>query len=42
MLFIYFSFYYNIIDVVLHNYEGVLLKDHVFALRPYECYVLKV
>ncbi len=38
----YFSFYYNIIDVVLHNYEGVLLKDHVFALRPYECYVLKV
>lgn len=38
----YFSFYYNILDVVLHNYEGVLLKDHVFALRPYECYVLKV
>lgn len=37
----YFSFYYNIIDVVLHNYEGVLLKDHVFSLRPYECIVLK-
>ncbi len=38
----YFSFYYNIVDVVLHNYEGVILKDHVFSLRPYEAIVLKV
>lgn len=38
----YFSFYAQITDVILHNYEGVLLDDHVFTLRPYECYVLKV
>lgn len=38
----YFSFYAQITDVVLHTYDGVLLDDHVFTLRPYECYVLKV
>ncbi len=38
----YFSFYYNIIDVVLHNYQDVVLHDHVFSLRPYECIVVKV
>ena len=38
----YFSFYHMIRDVVLHNYGDVLLKDHVFTLRPFECFLLKV
>lgn len=38
----YFTFNYEIGDIVLHNYDGVLLKDHVFTLRPFECYLLKI
>ena len=38
----YFSFYHNIRDVVLHNYGDVLLRDHVFELRPFESFLLKV
>lgn len=38
----YFSFYYRISDVLLHNYDDVILIDHVFTLRPYESFVLKV
>lgn len=37
----YFSFYSNIADVLLHNYGDVVLRDHVFTLRPFECIVLK-
>lgn len=33
---VYFSFYYRITDVILHNYDQVLLKNKVFELRPYE------
>jgi len=39
---VYFTFYYDIRDILLHNYEGVILNDHVFTLRPYECFLLKV
>ena len=39
---VFFSFYYRIHDVILHNYDNVLLDDHVFTLRPFECFLLKV
>ncbi len=39
---VYFTFNYEIADIVLHNYDGVLLNNHVFTLRPYECYLLKI
>ena len=39
---VYFTFYYDIRDILLHNYDGVILNDHVFTLRPYECFLLKV
>lgn len=39
---VYFSFYWRIKDVLLHNYEDVILKDHVFKLRPFETFLLKV
>ena len=38
----YFSFYDNPRDVLLHNYGDVLFKDHVFELRPFECFLIKV
>lgn len=38
----YFSFYWNPRDVLLHNYGDVLFNDHVFTLRPFECFLLKV
>ncbi|MCI2111404.1 MAG: alpha-glucosidase [Bacilli bacterium] len=37
-----FSFYYALGDVLLHNYDQVLLSDHVFALRPFETYLLRL
>lgn len=37
-----FSFYWRIKDVILHNYDGVLYSDHVFTLRPFESFLLKV
>lgn len=39
---VYFSFYWTIKDVILHNYEDVILNDHVFKLRPFETFLLKV
>ena len=36
-----FPFYWEIEDVLLHNYDSVLLHDHVFHLRPFESYLLK-
>ena len=38
----YFSFYWSPKDVLLHNYGDVLLENHVFTLRPFECFLLKV
>ncbi|MBE6126484.1 MAG: alpha-glucosidase [Erysipelotrichaceae bacterium] len=38
----YFSFYWAVRDVLLHNYADVILQDHVFTLRPFECFLLKV
>jgi hypothetical protein len=38
---VYFTFYYEIADVLLHNYDGVIIVNHVFTLRPYESYLIK-
>lgn len=37
-----FSFYWRIKDVLLHNYDSVLLQNHEFALRPFESFLLRV
>ncbi|MFA9263088.1 MAG: vitamin B12 dependent-methionine synthase activation domain-containing protein, partial [Undibacterium sp.] len=37
---VYFSFYYDIADVLLHNYGDVIISDHVFTLRPFESFLL--
>ena len=37
-----FTFYYDIADVIVHNYDGVLIDNHVFTLRPYESFFLKI
>lgn len=37
-----FSFYFEIGDILLHNYDGVELSDHVFTLRPFESYLLEI
>ena len=39
---VYFSFWFNIEDVLLHNYGDVVINDHVFTLRPFETFLLKV
>jgi oligo-1,6-glucosidase len=39
---VYFTFYYEIADVLLHNYDQVLLDDHVFTLRPFESLLLRI
>lgn len=39
---VYFSFYFDILDIKLHNYGDILLTDHVFKLRPFETYLLIV
>ena len=38
----YFSFYWTPRDVILHNYGDVILENHVFHLRPFECFLLIV
>ena len=38
----YFSFYYRITDIILHNYDDVLLSDYRFKLRPFEVYLIKI
>lgn len=38
----YFSFYFDILDIKLHNYGDVILNDHVFKLRPFETFLLIV
>lgn len=37
-----FSFYWRIKDVLLHNYDSVLLQNHEFTLRPFESFLLRV
>lgn len=37
-----FTFYYEIRDVILHNYDKVLMENHVFTLRPYESLLLVI
>ncbi len=39
---VYFTFNFQIADVLLHNYDGVLLSNHVLTLRPFESYLLVV
>ncbi len=39
---VYFSFYFDILDIKLHNYGDVILEDHVFKLRPFETFLLIV
>jgi glycosidase len=39
---VYFTFYYEIGDVLLHNYDQVILEDHVFTLRPFESYLIQL
>jgi len=39
---VYFTFYYEIADVLLHNYDQVMLDDHVFTLRPFETFLLRI
>jgi oligo-1,6-glucosidase len=39
---VYFTFYYEIADVLLNNYDGVILANHVFTLRPYESFLLRL
>jgi glycosidase len=39
---VYFTFYYEIADVLLHNYDGVIIVNHVFTLRPYESFLLRL
>ncbi|MDY5441729.1 MAG: alpha-glucosidase [Candidatus Enteromonas sp.] len=36
-----FPFYYSVEDCYLHNYGEAILKDHVFTLRPFECFLFK-
>lgn len=39
---VYFSFYFELLDIKLHNYGDVILEDRVFKLRPFETYLLIV
>ncbi|MDY6093511.1 MAG: hypothetical protein SPI58_00485, partial [Candidatus Enteromonas sp.] len=36
-----FPFYYSVEDCYLHNYGEAILVDHVFTLRPFECFLFK-
>lgn len=39
---VYFTFYYELSDILLHNYDKVLLEDHMFTLRPFESFLLRL
>lgn len=39
---VFFTFYYEIADVMLHNYGDVKIVDHIFELRPFETYLLRI
>jgi glycosidase len=39
---VYFTFYYEIADVLLHNYDKVVIQNHVFTLEPYESFLLRL
>lgn len=36
-----FPFFYSIKECYLHNYDAAIYKDHVFTLRPFECFLIK-
>lgn len=37
----YFGYYWGISDVLLHNYPDTIYENHVFKLRPFECFLIK-
>lgn len=37
-----FTFYYRITDIMLHNYDGLMLSDGKLHLRPYESLLLRI
>ena len=37
----YFGYYWSISDVLLHNYPDTIFENHVFKLRPFECFLIK-
>ena len=39
---VYFSFYSNFSDILVHNYGDVIFRDHIFELRPFETYTLLI
>jgi oligo-1,6-glucosidase len=39
---VYFTFYYEIGDLLLHNYDGVQIENHIIKLRPYESFLIKL
>ncbi len=39
---VYFTFNFQIADILLHNYDGVLLNNHVLTLRPFESFLFVV
>ena len=39
---VYFSFWFGLVNILLHNYGDAKLNDHVFELRPYEAFLLEV
>ena len=39
---VYFGFYDKIRDILLHNYPDIVYNDHVFELRPFETFLLRV
>ena len=39
---VYFSFYFSLINILLHNYGDVKLENHVYELRPFESFLLEV
>lgn len=39
---VYFSFYNDIKEIPLQNYGDVILNNHVFTLRPFECLLIRI
>ena len=39
---VYFGFYDFISDIIIHNYGDIKYENHVFELRPFETFLLKV
>jgi glycosidase len=39
---VFFTFYYEIADVMLHNYGDLKIVNHIFQLRPFESYLIRI